>query len=76
MTGCNGNGSGVIRMSKPFKSYLREAIERVKDKRIEQLIELGRVKMEDGRQLYELTLSELDHEYRCLTEQLKKKVHA
>lgn len=72
MTGCNGNGSGVIRMSKPFKSYLREAIERVKDKRIEQLIELGRVKMEDGRQLYELTLSELDHEYRCMKEMRRR----
>ncbi|MBB5324893.1 hypothetical protein HNQ34_001991 [Anoxybacillus tepidamans] len=56
-------------MSKPFKSYLREAIERAKDRRIEQLIELGRVKMEDGRQLYELTL---DHEYRCMKEMRRR----
>lgn len=55
-------------MTKTFKSYLREAIENVKDKRIEQLIQMGRVKMEDGRQLYELTISELEHEYRCMKE--------
>lgn len=55
-------------MSKPFKTFLREAIERVKDKRIEQLIAMGHTKMEDGRQLYELTVSELNHEYRCLKE--------
>jgi hypothetical protein len=55
-------------MPKPFKSFLREAIERVKDKRIEQLIAMGHTKMEDGRQLYELTVSELNHEYRCLKE--------
>ncbi|MBE2941943.1 Fur-regulated basic protein FbpA [Anoxybacillus flavithermus] len=54
-------------MTKTFKSYLREAIENVKDKRIEQL-KMGRVKMEDGRQLYELTISELEHEYRCMKE--------
>ncbi|MEK4233242.1 Fur-regulated basic protein FbpA [Anoxybacillus sp. FSL W8-0703] len=55
-------------MTKTFKSYLREAIENVKDKRIEQLIQMGRVKMEDGRQLYDLTISELEHEYRCMKE--------
>ncbi|ACJ33164.1 Fur-regulated basic protein FbpA [Anoxybacillus flavithermus] len=54
-------------MTKTFKSYLREAIENVKDKR-EQLIQMGRVNMEDGRQLYELTISELEHEYRCMKE--------
>ncbi|AXM89717.1 Fur-regulated basic protein FbpA [Anoxybacillus ayderensis G10] len=59
-------------MTKTFKSYLRDAIEDVKAKRIEQLIQLGRVKMEDGRQLYDLTISELEHEYRCMKE--KKKV--
>ncbi|NNV04809.1 Fur-regulated basic protein FbpA, partial [Brevibacillus sp. MCWH] len=31
-------------------------------------IQLGRVKMEDGRQLYELTISELEHEYKCMKE--------
>ncbi|MCL9969577.1 Fur-regulated basic protein FbpA [Anoxybacillus kestanbolensis] len=55
-------------MTKTFKSYLREAIENVKGKRIEQLIQMGRVKMEDGRQLYDLTISELEHEYRCMKE--------
>ncbi|WP_041270045.1 Fur-regulated basic protein FbpA [Parageobacillus thermoglucosidasius] len=63
-------------MSKPFKSYLREAIERVKGKRIEQLIAMGHTKMEDGRQLSELTVSELNHEYRCMKELRKKKVRA
>ncbi|GAC92344.1 hypothetical protein KN10_2780 [Anoxybacillus flavithermus NBRC 109594] len=55
-------------MTKAFKSYLRDAIENVKAKWIEQLIQLGRLKMEDGRQLYELTISELEHEYRCMKE--------
>ncbi|MBW7651334.1 Fur-regulated basic protein FbpA [Anoxybacillus sp. ST4] len=55
-------------MTRTFRSYLREALEDVKVKRIEQLIQLGRVKMEDGRQLYELTISELEHEYKCMKE--------
>ncbi|MBY6271101.1 MAG: Fur-regulated basic protein FbpA [Bacillaceae bacterium] len=63
-------------MSKPFKSFLREAIERVRNKRMGQLIAMGHTKMEDGRQLSELTVSELNHEYRCMKELRKKKVRA
>ncbi|MGG5253539.1 Fur-regulated basic protein FbpA [Neobacillus sp. SM06] len=47
-----------------FKSYLREAHDRLKDELIHKLLEAGWTKMTDGRQLYELTLSELVEEYK------------
>ncbi|MFO1442664.1 Fur-regulated basic protein FbpA [Bacillus sp. Bva_UNVM-123] len=57
---------------KLFKTYLREAQERLKDSLIERLLALGVTKVNDGRQLYELTLTELTNEYdyakkRCKT---------
>ncbi|AUI37759.1 MULTISPECIES: Fur-regulated basic protein FbpA [Geobacillus] len=55
-----------------FKLYLREAIEQVRVKRIEQLQAAGYRKTVEGRLLDELTLSELNHEYHCLKEQKGK----
>lgn len=45
------------------KSYLREAQERLKDYLIHRLLKAGYTKLDDGRQLYELTLTELMNEY-------------
>lgn len=56
---------------KPFKTYLREAQERLKESLIERLIALGVTKMNDGRQLYELTLTELTNEYEHVKNQSK-----
>ncbi|MDP4086011.1 MAG: Fur-regulated basic protein FbpA [Bacillota bacterium] len=46
------------------KTQLRKAQDRLKDFLINRLIKAGIMKMEDGRQLYELTLTELKKEYR------------
>ena len=44
-------------------TQLREAVERRKSRIIRDLISVGYTKREDGRQLYELPLSELEHLY-------------
>lgn len=43
------------------RNLLREAVEKRKDLLIRKLIKAGYTKMADGRQLYELTPSELEH---------------
>lgn len=43
---------------------LRRAVETKKQELINQLISTGLTKMPDGRQLYELTLTELQDEFR------------
>ncbi|WP_078430461.1 Fur-regulated basic protein FbpA [Alkalihalobacterium alkalinitrilicum] len=43
---------------------LRRAVEAKKQELIAQLISTGVTKMSDGRQLYELTLTELQDEFR------------
>jgi hypothetical protein len=45
------------------KTQLRDGQERLKDSLINRLIKAGWTKMDDGRQLYELTLTELIIEY-------------
>jgi DNA-binding protein Fis len=42
---------------------LREAVEKRKSQIIRELINAGYTKHEDGRQLYELPLAELEHLY-------------
>lgn len=42
---------------------LKEAVEKRKNFIIQRLIRTGFTKMEDGRQLYELPLSDLEHLY-------------
>jgi hypothetical protein len=42
---------------------LKQEVEKRKDFLIRKLIQAGHNKMADGRQLYELTLSELEHIY-------------
>lgn len=42
-----------------YKKFLRDSQEELKTDLIEQLLKLGCTKMDDGRQLYELNLSEL-----------------
>lgn len=44
-------------------NLLRQAVESKKQRLIDGLIDQGVTKVPDGRQLYELTLSELQHEY-------------
>jgi hypothetical protein len=44
-------------------AQLREAVEKRKSFIINRLIKTGYTKLDDGRQLYELTLSELEHLY-------------
>jgi hypothetical protein len=44
-------------------AQLREAVEKRKSFIIDRLIKSGYTKLEDGRQLYELTLTELEHIY-------------
>jgi hypothetical protein len=45
------------------KTHFREGQERLKDELINRLIKAGWTKLADGRQLYELTLTELKEEY-------------
>ncbi|MFC3885851.1 Fur-regulated basic protein FbpA [Bacillus songklensis] len=47
---------------------LNQAIQMRKNYLIDQLIEAGYTKMVDGRQLYELTLTELEEVYRNVLE--------
>ncbi|MEH7490856.1 Fur-regulated basic protein FbpA [Neobacillus niacini] len=44
-------------------TQLREAVEKRKSRIIRDLIKTGYTKYEDGRQLYELPLAELEHLY-------------
>jgi hypothetical protein len=44
-------------------AQLREAVEKRKDFIIRHLVNTGYFKLEDGRQLYELPLTELEHLY-------------
>lgn len=50
------------------KTRLRIATDHYKDILIDRLLKEGLLKMEDGRQLYELTLSELEKEWRVIKE--------
>lgn len=44
-------------------AQLREAVEKRKSRIIRELIKADYIKHEDGRQLYELPLAELEHLY-------------
>lgn len=48
---------------------LRQAYDKEKQRLIEELIKCGYTKLEDGRQLYELTLTELLDEMRWVNMQ-------
>jgi len=54
-----------------YKTVIREAQEKLKENLIEKLIAIGVTKMGDGRQLYELTLTELTNEYEYAKKQCK-----
>ncbi|WP_096201915.1 Fur-regulated basic protein FbpA [Bacillus sp. FJAT-45350] len=52
-------------------NHLRYAVESEKDRIIQELISNGHTKLADGRQLYELTLSELENEMRWVNKKHK-----